>query len=153
MDDFDFCCASREEIAVHVADVAPGMTDDEIEALPRPVQAAARAVRDAVALADREGFRECNTRELLRQIGIGNILAISGGRKIHRLTGVTLPAGCGYSVTVDLAGNDTYVIRRIFSRAGRTWVKGERTGIYCTEVGEQAYQASCFRNVPFGDAR
>ena len=150
MENFDFCCTSREEIAVHLADVAPGMTDDEIEALPRPVQAAARAVRDAVAQADREGFRECDTRLLLRQIGIPNILAISGGRKIHRLTGVTLPAGCGYSVTVDLAGNDTYTVRRVFSRAGRTWIKGERSGIYCEQVGEQAYQASCWRNVSFG---
>ena len=153
MDDFDYCCATREETAIYLADTAPGMTDEEIGALPRPVQAAARAVRDAVAQADREGFRECDTRELLRQIGIPNILAISGGRKIHRLTGVTLPAGCGYSVTVDLAGNDTYTVRRIFRRAGREWVKGERTGIYCDQVGEQAYQASCFRNVRFGEHR
>ena len=52
-------------------------------------------------------------------------------------------------VTVDLAGNDSYTVRRVFTRAGRTWVKGERTDIYCDQVGEQAYQASCFRNVDF----
>jgi hypothetical protein len=96
-----------------------------------------------------DGFRECDTRELLRQIGIPNILAISGGRKIHRLTGVTLPVACGYSVTVDLAANDTYTVRRIFKRGTRVWLKGERTGVYCDQVGEMAYQASCFRNVEF----
>jgi hypothetical protein len=94
-------------------------------------------------------FRECDPRVLAAQIGMGNILAISGGRIQVRETGITLPVSNGYRVTVDLAGNDTYTVRRLFTRAGRTWIKGERTGIYCEQVGETAYQASCFRNVEF----
>ena len=94
-------------------------------------------------------FRECNATELLAQIGRMNIFAISGGRVIARRTGITLPVGCGYSVTVDLAGNDTYTVRRIFVRAGVVKIKGELTDVYCDEVGEAAYQASSFRSYEF----
>ena len=52
----------------------------------------------------------------------------------------------GYSVTVDLAAGDTYTVRRIFKRAGQTWVKGERTNVYFDEVAQAAYYASCFRS-------
>ena len=46
--------------------------------------------------------------------------------------------------------NDTYVVRRVYTRAGRVTVKGQQYTVYCDEVGEVAYQASCFVNVPFG---
>jgi hypothetical protein len=78
-----------------------------------------------------------------------NLMAISGRRVTVRPTGVTLPVSSGYKVTVDLAANDTYTVRRIMVRGNRTWVKGERTDVYCDQVGEIAYQASCFRNVEF----
>jgi hypothetical protein len=84
------------------------------------------------------------------QIGHGNLFAISGGRWDARPTGVTLPVDCGYSVTVDLDASDTYVVRRVFKRGDRECVKGERSDVYCDEVGEVAYKASCFRNVEFG---
>lgn len=96
-----------------------------------------------------ENFRECDARELARQIGPANIMAISGGRITVRQTGITLPVTQGYSVTVDLAGNDTYTVRRIFKRGPKTWIKGEEAGIYCDAVGDAAYRAACFRNVPF----
>ena len=95
-------------------------------------------------------FRECNTYELCAQIGRMNILAISGGRVLRRSTGVTLPVHYGYSVTVDLAANDTYTVRRVFRRGNRSWIKGEVEGVYCEQVGEVAYRASCFQNVAFG---
>jgi hypothetical protein len=95
-------------------------------------------------------FRDCNTAELVAQIGRGNLAAISGLRVVNRDTGVTLPVGNGYSVTVDLDWDDTYVVRRVFKRGPKVWVKGERRNVYCDEVGEVAYKASCFRNVPFG---
>jgi hypothetical protein len=94
-------------------------------------------------------FRECDARVLAAQIGPRTILAISGGRVHVRDTGVTLPVSNGYRVTVDLAGNDTYTVRRVFTRAGKTWVKGERVDVYAEQVSEVAYQASCFRNVEF----
>ena len=90
-------------------------------------------------------FIECDAQELANQIG-RNIFAISGGRIYARPTGVTIPVDCGYSVTVDLNWDDTYVVRRIFRRGTKTWIKGERTNVYCDEVGEAAYYASCFRS-------
>lgn len=96
-------------------------------------------------------FAPCDTAELLRQIGPMNILAISGGRITRRETGVTLPVGRGYRVTVDLAGDDTYTVRRVFVRGAKSWVKGEETAVYCDEVGDSAYRASCFVNVDFGE--
>ncbi len=91
-------------------------------------------------------FIPCDTRELIAQIGRATILSISGGRVQHRRTGITLPVDCGYSVTVDLAAGDTYVVQRIFRRGAKQWIRGERTGVYCDEVGEAAYYASCFRS-------
>jgi hypothetical protein len=114
--------------------------DDDAGAFP---------VLDAPRPRGADSFRECDGRELARQIGAWNIRAISGGRITTRPTGITLPVSSGYRVTIDLAGNDTYTVRRVFTRAGRTWIKGERTGIYCDNVGEIAYQASCYRNIKF----
>jgi len=91
-------------------------------------------------------FIPCGAAELVRQIGRGNLMAISGGRVMRRETGITLPVDCGYSVTVDLAAGDTYVVRRIFRRGRKEWIRGERTSVYCDEVGEAAYYASCFRS-------
>jgi hypothetical protein len=109
----------------------------------------AAEVQAAQEGGSRPVFRECDPRILAEQIGMRNILAISGGRIEVRDTGITLPVSNGYRVTVDLAGNDTYTVRRMFTRAGRTWIKGERADVYCEQVGEVAYQASCFRNVEF----
>lgn len=95
-------------------------------------------------------FRDCDTRELIHQIGLINIRAISGGRITHRPTGITLPVAYGYKVTIDLNADDTYTVRRVFQRGPRTWVKGEETSVYCDQVGDSAYRASCFVNVEFG---
>ena len=91
-------------------------------------------------------FIECDTDQLVAQIGVRNLMAISGRRVIRRETGVTLPVDCGYSVTVDLDGNDTYVVRRELVRGTKGWVKGERTNVYCEELGDVVYYASCFRS-------
>lgn len=96
-------------------------------------------------------FRECDPAVLIAQIGRMNIFGISGGRIVRRKTGVTLPVGSGYTVTVDLAPNDTYTVRRVFKRGSKVWVKGEATEVYADNVGETAYRASCFRNGPWGD--
>lgn len=89
-------------------------------------------------------------QELLNQIGRSNVLAISGGRV--RLVGDTLvlPVGNGYTVEIDLAGNDTYTVRRVFTRGVKRWIKGECVNVYCDQVGEVAYVASCFRSYEFG---
>lgn len=90
----------------------------------------------------------CDARVLAEQIGARNIMAISGGRIGVRETGITLPVAAGYSVTVDLVANDTYVVRRVF----RGKVKGEVQDVYCENVGEVAYVASCYVNRKFGEA-
>lgn len=95
------------------------------------------------------GMTRCNTEALIRQIGVGNLMAISGRRVYTRRTGITLPVSSGYKVTIDLAANDTYTVRRIMVRGTKVWLKGERTDVYCDEVGEIAYQASCYKNVEF----
>lgn len=89
-------------------------------------------------------FVPCDNDTLLAQIGRMNIAAISGLRVTRRETGVTLPVRYGYAVTVDLDGNDTYVVRRTFTRGAKTWVKKEWTNVYCDEVAEAAWQASCY---------
>jgi hypothetical protein len=91
-------------------------------------------------------FRECDPNVIAAQIGRMNIFCISGGRVIARDTGITLPVSNGYSVTVDLAWNDSYTVRRIFKRGDKTWIKGERTEVYCDEVSEVAYYAGMFRS-------
>ena len=98
-------------------------------------------------------FTPCDASELLRQIGSMNLLSISGGRALRRETGVALPVGSGYRVTVDLAGNDTYTVRRALVRGAKSWVKGEETDVYCDQVADSAYRASCFANVSFGAHR
>jgi len=96
-------------------------------------------------------FRQCDNRQLIAQIGVPTVLAISGGRVMGRKTGITLPVSNGYRVTVDLNHDDTYVVRRVFVRRGRAFDHGEMRGVYAEDVSEVAYAASCFRNVPFGD--
>jgi hypothetical protein len=94
-------------------------------------------------------FRECSTEQLIAQIGRMNILATSGGRVGTRSTGITLPVSNGYSVTVDLAPNDTYTVRRVFKRGSKVWIKGEMRDVFCEDIGDIVYYAGCFRNVDF----
>ena len=95
-------------------------------------------------------FIPCDTATLLRQIGTMNILAVSGGRVLRRPTGITLPVGHGYCVTVDLDASDTYTVRRLFTRSGKATVKGEVAGVHADAIGESAYRASCYGSGPFG---
>jgi hypothetical protein len=90
-------------------------------------------------------------KELLGQIGTGNVLGISGGRVGLNEGVLVLPVGHGYRVEVALSYADTYTVRRVFARAGKEWVKGEETDVYCDEVGEAAWRASCYVNVTFGE--
>jgi hypothetical protein len=97
-------------------------------------------------------FRPVNGAELLQQLGRNNLLAISGGRVISRESGVTLPISNGYSLTIDLAWNDTYTVRRIFTRSGKATIKAQLEGVYCEDLGDVAYYGSCFRSHPnWGD--
>lgn len=82
----------------------------------------------------------------LAQIGRMNVLAISGGRTRTDGDTLILDVAHGYSVEIDLESNDTYTVRRVFTRVGNRFVKGERSDVYCDEVGEAAYRASCYHD-------
>jgi hypothetical protein len=84
----------------------------------------------------------------IAQIGQMNLLAISGGRySVNAVGDLVLPVGRGYSVEIAYAFSDTYTVRRVYTqskpRAGR-WVKGEVSEVFCEEIGEVAYRASCY---------
>jgi hypothetical protein len=101
--------------------------------------------------------RTFDTQELVKQIGFMNVLAISGGR-VHSIVNdegetveVQLPVGKGYRVAITLGFMDTWTVRREYVRKGVVTVKGVQEDVYCDQVGEVAYKASCFVNVPFGE--
>lgn len=82
----------------------------------------------------------------LHQIGRGNLLAISGGRYKQMDGCVLLPVAAGYYVSIELEPNDTYTVRRMFKRGAKVWKKGEVTDVYCDELGETCYRASCYHD-------
>ena len=95
--------------------------------------------------------RDIEPNQLLRQIGI-NLLAVSGGRWAHvGASSIRLPCGAGYEVLVTLEADDTYTVRRVFKRKGEWFLHGERTEVYCDDVSEVVYFASCFRSYEPGE--
>jgi len=92
---------------------------------------------------------------LLGQIGRGTVLAISGGRFEHAFDAVWFPVSNGYSVRITLAADDTYTVERVFTRTSRRTGMGytihRMTGVYADNISDVAYNASCFRNVEFGE--
>ena len=101
--------------------------------------------------------RAFSPNELVAQIGKMNIFAISGGRvqvitnEENECVEVILPVGKGYRVAITLGFMDTWTVRREYVRKGVATVKGVQEDVYFDEVGEVAYKASCFVNVPFGE--
>lgn len=100
--------------------------------------------------------RPFSENELISQIGRMNVFAISGGRVSvivndeRETVEIQLPVSNGYRVSIKLGWDDTYTVSRQFVRKGVVSDKGTVEGIYCEEIGEVAYKASCFRNVEFG---
>jgi len=88
--------------------------------------------------------RKINQRQALFHIGGMNRAAISGGRSFGTQNALIMPVSHGYHVVVSLAANDTYTVQRVFARAGKATVKAEWSDVYADQVGEIAYQASCF---------
>ena len=85
-----------------------------------------------------------------QQIGKMNILAISGGRRVIDGDDLLLPVSSGYRVRIHLAPNDTYTVTREMKRGAKLFVKGVQTDVYCDELGEVCYQASCYKSNDFG---
>lgn len=91
--------------------------------------------------------REILISQLLHQINPGTLLAVSGGRWLRSgRSSVRFPCGAGFEVLVTLEADDTYTVRRLFKRGGVFFLHGERTDVYCEDVSEVIYFASCFRS-------
>jgi len=103
--------------------------------------------------------RECSPETLIAQMGRMNLFAISGGKfaVIHDKQdsvpcGIIMPCGGNRAVEIVLNWMDLYTVRRVrYITAGANKgdvVVEQELGemVYCTEVGEVAYQASCWNN-------
>lgn len=113
---------------------------------------------DSSTMPANTGSRDFSVEQVKQQIGMMNILSVSGGRvgtltASNRVVGVELPVSSGYRVRVFLANDDTYTVQRVMSRAGTDKVKGERSGIYAFDLGETVYEAGMYKNVAFGSRR
>lgn len=87
---------------------------------------------------------------MVHQIARMTLFAISGGRVVPIEHGIKLPNAHGYAVTIELDGDDTYVVRRTFTRKPKgellpvTYLHGEARGVGCERLSEVAYMASCY---------
>lgn len=98
-------------------------------------------------------MNDTQARELLNQIGGNTVAAISGGRARLADGTLILPVSNGYTVEITLDPSDTYTVRRVFTRGYKRFVKGEISNIYCDQISDVAYDASCFRSNDFGPHR
>lgn len=89
-------------------------------------------------------------QQMVQQIARMTLLGISGGRVEPIEHGIRLPVAHGYSVTVELDADDTYVVRRLFTRKPKgellpvTYLHGEAREVYCERLSEVCYYASCY---------
>ena len=91
-------------------------------------------------------FREINAEVLVKQIGLDVIFAVSGGRMMIRETGIDLPVARGYRVEIDLAGNDTYTVKRTFNKGITRSIKGEVNNVLCENIAEAVIRAADYTN-------
>ena len=104
--------------------------------------------------------RPFSVEVLKNQIGFWNIGAISGGRiyidgttydeQNQTTQQVELPVAYGYRVRITLGWDDTWTVQRVIVKNTKKGIseiiKGTVEGVYCENIGEVAYQASCFRS-------
>ena len=103
-----------------------------------------------------QDMRPCDTGELLRQVGKMTTLAVSGGRAVSicneggETVGVLFPCGESRAVEVLLGWLDLYTVRRVRlvtkgQHRGTVTVETETEGVFCDELSEVVYQASCWK--------
>jgi hypothetical protein len=114
-----------------------------------PSSVADDAREDDSRLGERSRWLQETRETMLAQIGDGNVYAISGGQFEGETVGddpaIRLPVAHGYSVRVVYnQGSDTYTVQRLYTRLGKTTVKGEVADVYCDQLGKTAYRASCY---------
>lgn len=103
-----------------------------------------------------QDFRPCDTGETVAQIGRMTTLAVSGGRVVNlrndggETVGVLLPCGESRAVEVVLDWMDTYTVRRVRlvtkgASRGSVVVEASTEGVYCDQLSEVVYRASCWK--------
>lgn len=109
-------------------------------------------------IASRQGqdMRPCDASEVVRQVGTMTTLAVSGGRVVAlnneegENVGVLLPCGESRAVEVVLDWMDLYTVRRVRlvtkgANRGSVVVEAESRDIYCDQLAEVVYRASCWK--------
>ena len=108
-------------------------------------------------LAKTADGRPCEPRIIAQQIGTMTILAVSGGKVFpiysndsNDAVGLRLPIDGTRRVDVVLDWMDTYSVRRIRTitsgaKRGSEIVEFEQSDVFCDEVGEVVYTASCWK--------
>ena len=107
-------------------------------------------------MSEKAEGRPCDPNVIAQQIGKMTIYAISGGQAFaiydenDETVGLRLPCGTGRCVDIVLNWDDTYIVsqNRIITKGdnkGRIVNEYRNFGIYCDQVGEEAYQASMRR--------
>lgn len=108
-----------------------------------------------VARSKHEG-RPCDIETLVGQVGRRTVLGVSGGRfmTIDNEEGETVGAlflvGQSRAVEVVLDWSDTYSVRRVRrvasgNDAGSVVVEDETTDVYCEQLSEAVWSASCWK--------
>ena len=108
-------------------------------------------------LASTANGRPCDHRVIAQQIGTMTILAVSGGKAFpissdesNDTVGLRLPIDGTRRVDVILDWMDTYTVRRIRTitsgaKRGSEVLEFEQSDVFCDEVGEVTYTASCLK--------
>ena len=83
-----------------------------------------------------QGYREFDLeRDLIPQIQVMDLLAVSGGRRTQlNKYEAKFPVGKGYSVRVKLGFMDTWEVERVFEREGKVFLKETWSDVYAWEV-------------------
>ena len=93
---------------------------------------------------------------IIRQIGGRTIMAISGRRPTYTVRDgnvvVIMRVSNGYTVEVEYTALDLYTVRRVFTRAGKRFDKGETTMVHASELSEECWKAHAFRSYEYGSA-
>ena len=108
-------------------------------------------------LAKTADGRPCDHRVIAEQIGAMTILAVSGGRAFpiysndsNDTVGLRLPIDGTRRVDIILDWMDTYSVRRVRTitsgpKRGIDVIEFEQSDVFCDEVGEVTYSASCWK--------
>lgn len=92
--------------------------------------------------------------QMCEQIGRMTILGVSGGRRVMiDENTLELPCGKGYHVRITYSAvPDLYTVTRYFRRGTKEWNKGSVDRVFCDQLSEVVWIASCFVSYPeFGE--